>query len=75
MFANFFASPPPDPRKAIENIFWLLACFKTLIIFFDFPEVDIAIRISPLFPSADRVLENMFENPMSFPQAVIVEVS
>ena len=67
--------PPLQPKKEIVKIFCFFACFNTLIIFCEFPEVDSAISTSPSFPSAERFLEKIFEKPKSFPHAVIVDVS
>ena len=69
------ADPPLLPNKEILFKPSFFEVFKTLIIFFEFPDVDNAINKSPFLCNASRFLENIFSNPISFPQAVNVEVS
>ena len=51
--------PPLSPSNPIDNIFFFFAFFKTSIIFFDFPDVDITIKISFFFAKASKGLEKI----------------
>ena len=57
---NFFANPPLFPKNEIEKIFFFLDSFNTSIIFLEFPEVDIDISTSSLFPNAFKFLAKIF---------------
>ena len=46
IIAIFSCNTPLFPKKPIVFIFLDLANFNTLIIFLDFPDVDMAIRMS-----------------------------
>ena len=49
--------------------------FNTFKIFFEFPDVEIAINVSPFWPKPSRFLAKIFSKPISLPHAVIVEAS
>ena len=74
-FVYFLSFPPFLPEKQNVLIFFLFAIFAASIRFSLFPEVVIAIAMSPLFPMASICLENMFFKAKSFPVAVIIDVS
>ena len=63
------------PKKLIVLIFFLFANCIALNIFFELPEVEKLINKSFLLAKASKFLLNKLSNPISFPQAVIVEVS
>ena len=73
-FEYNLALPPFFPKRPIVVILFLFAIFKPAIIFLLFPEVEIAIKISPEFPSASICLENISLKLKSFPQAVKLPV-
>ena len=57
-----FNSPLSQPSKQITWILFLRASLTASMIFFEFPEVDIHIRISLLFDRASTCLRKCLEN-------------
>ena len=56
-------------------MFSSLALLNALIMFSEFPDVEIPIKMSPGFPNASVCLSKISLKFLSFPQAVITEVS
>ena len=72
--AYFFAKPPRLLKMQLRK-FFCFATLSALMIFLDFPDVEIAIKTSPFFPSELNVLEKILLKPISLPVAVNVDVS
>ena len=71
----FSDSPPSEPKKPRVVISISLAVFKTCTIFSDFPDVDIANKISSGLARVCRFLLNRYLGSKSLIAAVKVEES
>ena len=59
MSVVFFAFPPLFPKNPMLKIDFFFAILRTLRIFFELPEVLIAIKTSFEVPNASRFLEKI----------------
>ena len=75
VFAIFFNFPPSFPNRQIDSTPNFVAVLTPLIMFIEFPLVEIPINRSLVFTSVSICLANMVSKLKSLLQAVIKEVS